>query len=34
VLAGLVAAWRKLPFVAVVLIAAAVAAALRLLGLP
>jgi branched-subunit amino acid transport protein len=34
VLAGLVAAWRRLPFVAVVVIAAAVAAGLRLLGVP
>ena len=34
VLAGVIAAWRRLPFVAVVLIAAGVAAALRLLGLP
>jgi branched-subunit amino acid transport protein len=34
VLAGVVAAWRRLPFVAVVLIAAAVAAGLRQLGVP
>ena len=34
VLAGVLAAWRRLPFVAVVLIAAATTAALRLLGLP
>ena len=34
VLAGLVAAWRRLPFIAVVVIAAATAAGLRLLGLP
>jgi branched chain amino acid efflux pump len=34
VLAGVVAAWRRLPFVAVVIIAAGVAAGLRLLGLP
>ena len=34
VLAGVVAAWRRLPFVAVVLIAAAVAAGLRKLGVP
>ena len=34
VLAGIVAAWRRLPFVAVVLIAAAVAAGLRQLGVP
>ncbi len=34
VLAGVVAAWRKLPFVAAVVIAAAVAAGLRLLGVP
>jgi branched-subunit amino acid transport protein len=34
VLAGVVAAWRKLPFIAVVVIAAATAAALRLLGIP
>jgi branched-subunit amino acid transport protein len=34
VLAGVVAAWRRLPFVAVVIIAAAVAAGLRLLGVP
>jgi branched-subunit amino acid transport protein len=34
VLAGVLAAWRRLPFVAVVLIAAAVAAGLRLLGVP
>jgi hypothetical protein len=34
VLAGVVAAWLKLPFIAVVLIAAAVAAGLRLLGIP
>jgi branched chain amino acid efflux pump len=34
VLAGVFAAWRRLPFIAVVGIAAAVAAGLRLLGLP
>jgi branched-subunit amino acid transport protein len=34
VLAGAVAAWRRLPFIAVVGIAAGVAAGLRLLGLP
>jgi branched-subunit amino acid transport protein len=34
VLAGVIAAWRRLPFIAVVVIAAAVAAGLRLLGLP
>jgi branched chain amino acid efflux pump len=34
VLAGVVAAVLKLPFIAVVLIAAAVAAGLRLLGIP
>jgi branched-subunit amino acid transport protein len=34
VLAGLVAAWRRLPFIAVVVIAAATAAGLRLLDLP
>lgn len=34
VLAGVIAAWRKLPFVAVVIIAAATAAILRLLGVP
>ena len=34
VLAGIVAAVLKLPFIAVVLIAAAVAAGLRLLGVP
>ncbi len=34
VLAGTVAAWRKLPFVLVVVIAATVAALLRLAGLP
>jgi branched-subunit amino acid transport protein len=34
VLAGVLAAWLKLPFIAVVLIAAAVAAGLRLLGVP
>jgi hypothetical protein len=34
VLAGVVAAWRKLPFIAVVVIAAATAAGLRLLGVP
>jgi branched chain amino acid efflux pump len=34
VLAGAIAAWRRLPFIAVVAIAAAVAAGLRLLGLP
>ena len=34
VLAGVVAAWRRLPFVAAVVIAAAVAAGLRLLGVP
>jgi branched-subunit amino acid transport protein len=32
VLAGVLAAWCKLPFIAVVIIAAAVAAGLRLLG--
>jgi branched-subunit amino acid transport protein len=34
VLAGVVAAWRRPPFVAVVVIAAATAAGLRLLGVP
>ena len=34
VLAGVIAASRKLPFIAVVIIAAAVAAGLRLLGVP
>jgi branched-subunit amino acid transport protein len=34
VLAGVTAAWRKLPFIAVVVIAAATAALLRLLGVP
>lgn len=34
VLAGVIAAWLRLPFVAVVLIAAAVAAGLRLAGIP
>ena len=34
VLAGVVAAWRRAPFVVVVVIAAATAAGLRLLGLP
>ena len=34
VLAGVIAAWRKLPFIAVVIIAAATAAILRLLGVP
>jgi branched-subunit amino acid transport protein len=34
VLAGAVAAWRRLPFLAVVVIAAATAAGLRVLGLP
>jgi branched-subunit amino acid transport protein len=34
VLAGVVAAWRKAPFVVVVLVAAATAALLRLAGLP
>jgi branched-subunit amino acid transport protein len=34
VLAGVVAAWRKLPFVAVVVIAAVTAALLRLAGVP
>src|SRR5215471_18074680 len=34
VLAGVIAAWRKAPFVAVVLVAAATAALLRLAGLP
>ncbi len=34
VLAGVIAAWRRLPFIAVVLIAAATAAGLRLLGVP
>jgi branched-subunit amino acid transport protein len=34
VLAGVIAAWRRLPFVAVVLIAAATAALLRLAGVP
>ena len=34
VLAGVIAAWRRLPFVAVVVIAAATAAVLRVLGVP
>jgi branched-subunit amino acid transport protein len=34
VLAGVLAAWRRLPFIAVVVIAAATAALLRLAGLP
>jgi branched-subunit amino acid transport protein len=34
VLAGVIAAWRRLPFIVVVLIAAATAAGLRLLGVP
>ena len=34
VLAGVIAAWRRLPFVAVVVIAASTAAVLRLLGVP
>ena len=34
VLAGVIAAWRRLPFVAVVIIAAATAALLRLPGVP
>jgi hypothetical protein len=34
VLAGGVLAWRKAPFVVVVIVAAAVAAGLRLLGVP
>ena len=34
VLAGVIAAWRRLPFVAAVVIAAAVAAGLRALGVP
>jgi branched-subunit amino acid transport protein len=34
VLAGVLAAWRRLPFLAVVIIAAATAAGLRLLGVP
>jgi branched-subunit amino acid transport protein len=34
VLAGVAAAWRRLPFAAVVVIAAVTAAGLRLLGLP
>src|SRR5690606_37303961 len=34
VLAGVVAAWRRLPFIAVVIIAAGTAAGLRLLGVP
>jgi branched-subunit amino acid transport protein len=34
VLAGVIAAWRKAPFVAVVVIAAATAALLRLAGIP
>jgi branched-subunit amino acid transport protein len=34
VLAGVVAAWRKLPFIAVVVIAAGTAAILRLFGVP
>jgi hypothetical protein len=34
VLAGVIAAWRRLPFIAVVIIAAATAAMLRLLGVP
>ena len=34
VLAGVIAAWRRLPFLAVVLIAAGTAAGLRQLGIP
>jgi|RhiMetdeSRZDD1v2_1073273.scaffolds.fasta_scaffold1162728_2 branched-subunit amino acid transport protein len=34
VVAGVVAAWRKVPFIGAVVIAAAVAAGLRLLGVP
>jgi branched chain amino acid efflux pump len=34
VLAGVVAAWLKFPFIAVVVIAAAISAALRLAGVP
>lgn len=34
VLAGVIAAWRRLPFIAVVMIAAGTAAGLRLLGVP
>jgi len=34
VLAGVIAAWRRLPFIAVVVIAAVTAAVLRLLGVP
>ncbi len=34
VVAGVVAAWRRVPFIGVVIIAAAVAAGLRLLGVP
>ena len=34
VLAGVVAAWRRLPFIAVVVIAAGTAALLRLAGVP
>jgi branched-subunit amino acid transport protein len=34
VLAGVIAAWRRAPFVAVVVIAAATAALLRLVGVP
>lgn len=34
VLAGVIAAWCRLPFIVVVLIAAATAAGLRLLGVP
>jgi branched-subunit amino acid transport protein len=34
VLAGVVAAWRRVPFIAVVIIAAGVAAGLRALGVP
>jgi hypothetical protein len=33
-LAGVVAAWRRLPFIAVVVIAAGTAALLRLAGIP
>jgi len=34
VLAGAIVAWRRLPFIAVVVTAAVVAAGLRLLGVP
>ena len=34
VLAGVVAAWRRMPFIVVVIVAAATAAGLRLLGVP